>query len=589
MNKNKFHNSNLSHHLSRNFSTMSAEAIAKILEQGEEMLLETGEYLFKQGDTADVLYILLSGRLRAIKKEADESRVVLGDIGAGEPVGEFAFFTQEPRMASVLAIRDSVVLRFNEQSYQHLVRQNPEIATMLIQFIIKRLKRNAFETSRTSPPKNIAILSLQSEELLADYINEIKAEFDKMTIPAQIYSFDNQSEETQNNLFDTLEKFDGLNILTCNAQHKEWSKTCIIYADLVIVATDFYAKNDLYEIEQELGLYSQNILNKRTYLLLLHHIKADAPLHTDKWLAKRNVFMHLHLRKNNLSDIRRFCRIVTHKAIGLVLGGGGAKGFAHVGVVKALYEKGFEIDFLGGTSAGALYGLGMSYADFQFDKVRALNEEAVRRKLTSNDITLPLVSMMSGKKFKKYLKETFKEHTIEDLWITSFAVSTNFSQAKMEVHKSGLLWKKVFASMAIPGIFPPVVIDKNLHVDGGVMDNLPIESMYYYPVETIIAVSLSNFDIVDVDYAEAPSSWRLAWDKISLKKRYTIPGLASIVINSLTINSQQKQELAKHNVTHYINLNLMGFGMLDDTKWQEILQNGYDQTMSYFNDIEKDK
>ncbi len=589
MSKNKFHNSNLNHHFNRSSSTLSADTIAEIIEQGDEVLLETGEYLFKQGDSADVLYILLSGRLRAIKQEDDESQIVLGDIGAGEPVGEFAFFTQEPRMASVLAIRDSTVLRLSEQSYQRLVAQKPSIANMLIQFIIKRLKRNAFEISRTSPPKNIAILSLQSEGLLTDYIHEIKAQFDKMAIPSQIHSFDKQSEEHQDNLFETLEEFDGLNIFICSAAHKDWSKTCIIYADLVIVATDFYAKDDLYEIEQALGLYTQNILNKKTYLLLLHPTQADLPLHTDKWLANRNVFMHLHVRKNNLADIRRFCRIVTHQAVGLVLGGGGAKGFAHIGVVKALHEKGFEIDFLGGTSAGALYGLGMSYADFQFDKIHALNEEAVKRKLTSNDITLPLISMMSGKKFKKYLKNIFKEHTIEDLWIPSFAVSTNFSQAKMEVHKSGPLWKKVFASMAIPGIFPPVVIDKSLHVDGGVMDNLPIDSMYYYPVETIIAVSLSNLDVVDVDYADAPSSWRLVWDKISFKKRYNIPGIASIIINSLILNSQQRQEAAKHNVTHYIELNLIGYGMLDDKKWKLILQNGYDQTMSYFNDLEKEK
>lgn len=299
--------------------------------------------------------------------------------------------------------------------------------------------------------------------------------------------------------------------------------------------------------------------------------------------------MHLHLRKNNLADTRRLCRIIAHKAIGLVLGGGGAKGFAHIGVVRALYELGIEIDFLGGTSAGALYGLGMSFADFKFDKIHALNQEAVKRKLTSNDITLPLLSMMSGKKFKKYLQEMFKDHGVEDLWTTSFAVSTNFSRAKMEVHRTGPLWKKVLASMAIPGVFPPVVINKNLHVDGGVMDNLPIESMFLYPVDTIIAVSLSNLKVVDVDFPEAPTSWTLAWDKLSLKKRFKIPGISSIIINSLILNSQQKQESAKQNVTYYIPLNLRGFGMLDDKKWKQIEQSGYEQTKEYFKKIKTAK
>lgn len=299
--------------------------------------------------------------------------------------------------------------------------------------------------------------------------------------------------------------------------------------------------------------------------------------------------MHLHLRKDNASDTRRFCRIITHKAVGLVLGGGGAKGFAHIGAAQALYEAGLEIDFLGGTSSGALYGLGMSFADFKFDQIHFLNEKAVKRKLTSNDFTLPLVSMMTGNKFKGYLKEMYQDHDIEDLWINSYCVSTNFSKAHMEVHRNGQLWRKVLASMAIPGIFPPVVIDNNLHLDGGVMDNLPVESMYFYPVDKIIAISLSTLQGVDVNYEDAPSSWSLAWDKVSQKKQFKIPGISSIIINSLIINSQQRQETTKEKVTHFIQLDLKGIGMLDDKRWKEIIQKGYDQTNAFLANKHKTK
>ncbi len=81
-----------------------------------------------------------------------------------------------------------------------------------------------------------------------------------------------------------------------------------------------------------------------------------------------------------------------------MLGGGGAKGFAHLGAIKALYEEGVEIDFLGGTSAGALYGLTAAYCDFDKNKIDYYSKDSAQSKLTTNDFTIPLVSFMSGKK-----------------------------------------------------------------------------------------------------------------------------------------------------------------------------------------------
>lgn len=256
-------NTNLIELFARTFNNIDSEVIKAILNRGVEIDLQTGDYLLRQGDKADVLYILISGRLRAIQQDDKGDLRVLGDIGAGEPVGEFAFFTDEPRMASIIAIRDSIVLQFNKASYEQLVKEKPQLATILVQFIIKRLKRNTFELSRTSPPKNIALIHLQDEDDLNEYTQAILQEFGKMDIPTKVYSFGARNIEDQNILFNNLEQHDGLNIMTCSAEHKEWSKRCIIYADLVIVASNFYAEPNLYPIEKELGLYSQNILNKK--------------------------------------------------------------------------------------------------------------------------------------------------------------------------------------------------------------------------------------------------------------------------------------------------------------------------------------
>ena len=570
------------------FGELNEELLSQIIQSGKKRMFNTGEYLFHQGESEQALYIVLSGRLRVIKEDSNGIRI-LGDIGEGEPVGEFALFTGEPRMASVLAIRKSTVLELSQKDYLNLVSLNPTLANSMTRFVINRLRRNTFQQNQSTPPKNIALIKLQAEHDLSPWTVDMEAFFLENQIPVQVFDHDSQKDLSDQEFFDSLEQYPGVNILLCSETHPNWSHQCLVYADLVILATDFQANPELYSIEKELDLYSQSILNKKIYLLFLHGSGAQMPKDTHKWLSPRLINLHIHVRQGNQKDIRRFCRIITNNATGLVLGGGGAKGYAHLGVVKALQEKGIEIDFLGGTSAGAIYGITMSFSDFDFGKIEAITQEAVNSKLTSNDVSIPLISILSGKKLKRFVSRLFLNYGLEDIWVNSYCVSTNFSRASAKIHERGPIWKQVMASMAIPGVFPPVVIDQYLHVDGAVMDNLPIEPMYRYPISKIIAVSLSGLPDRKVEYENTPGNWTLLWDKFSGKRRYRLPNVGSLIINSLMLNSHQKQEVTKSKVSHYFELNLKGVGLLDESKWKEILQKGYEQTQEYLDLLPKEE
>jgi predicted acylesterase/phospholipase RssA/CRP-like cAMP-binding protein len=568
----------------RLFDGIDETLLDEIFKIGTKKTLETGNYLFHQGDKENVLYIVLTGRLRAIKEDPSGTRI-LGDIGQGEPVGEFALFTKEPRMASVLAIRKSTVLEFTLEEYQTLVSRNPALASSLTNFVIQRLRRNTFQQNKTAAPKNIALVNLQDNLDLNPWTDDLKAYFEELKVPVQVYDYESQTEIHDDEFFDSLEQHEGLNILVCSGEQPIWSHQCLVYADLVILAAPFDAEARIRPIEKELKLYDQSILNKKIYLLLLHEENPALSRGTGRWLMKRPIHMHIHLRKGNKKDSARICRILTNQAVGLVLGGGGAKGYAHIGVMRALKEKGIDIDFLGGTSAGAIYGICMSFFDFEFEQIEETISKSVKSKLTSNDLTIPMVSFLSGKKVIRFIQETFGEFAMEDIWVNSYCVSTNFSKATMKIHDQGLLWKQLAASMAIPGVFPPVVIDHYLHVDGAVMDNLPIEPMYRYPVSKIIAISLSGLPERKVNYQDAPSGWAVLWDKLLAKKHYKIPSVGSIIINSLTLNSLQKQEITKDKVSHYFELNLKGVGFMDDKKWKQIMKKGYDQTNEYLENL----
>ncbi|RYY81058.1 MAG: hypothetical protein EOO15_24840, partial [Chitinophagaceae bacterium] len=203
----------------------------------------------------------------------------------------------------------------------------------------------------------------------------------------------------------------------CSEDHPEWSRQSLLYADLVVVATDFRADTGLYAIEKALDLYAQSILNRKIYIVFLHEDVSPLPQKTSRWLEARKVNLHIHVRRNHPADIRRFCRIISNQAVGVVLGGGGAKGYVHVGALRALLEAGVDIDFLGGTSGGALYGIGMSHCDFDFRKIDALCAESAKRKLTSNDYSWPLVSIMTGKKMSRFMRDMFGDADLEDIWV----------------------------------------------------------------------------------------------------------------------------------------------------------------------------
>jgi len=563
--------------LLRLFGNLEESLITQILENGKSLELETGAFLFHQGDKDNSLYIVISGRFRALAKQDDGMMHALGDIGEGEPIGEFALFMAEPRSASVVAIRKSIVLELKESQYLDIVSKHPEFSSKLTRFVVNRLRRNSLQQHLETSAKNIAVINLQSGNDITEYTDAIKKEFESLNVSIQILDHESHANLETQTMYDTLEEHTGLNFLVCSDADLNWSKQCIIYADLVVLATDFYAESEIQKIEKHLDLYSQNILNKKIYLLLLHPENAKFPENTSRWFADRKIDLHIHYRKNHGPDIRRFARILSNKAIGLVLGGGGAKGFAHLGVIKALGEAGVDIDFLGGTSAGALYGLTAAFCDFDKDKIDFYSKDSAQSKLTSNDFTFPVVSFMSGKKMSNYLKKMMGITYLEDFWVGSYCVSTNYSNATSRVHNRGMAWKQIEASIAIPGIYPPVVIDHQLHVDGGVVDNLPIETMYNYPVSHIIAISLTQLKSQPVDFDETPSSGSILWNKITGKKKYRLPGITSILVNSLTLNSRQKQEMSKSGVAIYLEMELKGIGMMDDTKWKEIVQKGHDQ------------
>ncbi|MEZ4910327.1 MAG: patatin-like phospholipase family protein [Saprospiraceae bacterium] len=493
-----------------------------------------------------------------------------------------------PCSASVIALSESTVLKIEEADYNILAAKNPNFAHTLTQFVINRLRCNDSTKYAMIQHQNIAVVvAARAVISLQGQMKLLNLSYMDIAINASdaVPSWSNTTKV----FFDELDDHTGINFLVCDSQHEIWANQCITYCDLILVVSDFYASEDVKPIETQLNLYTSNILNKKVYLILLHPENAPMPTNTRRWFKERQLNLHLHLRKNNLKDIRRFSRIITNRAVGLVLGGGGAKGFSHIGTAKAMIESGVEFDFIGGTSAGALFGVLLSFVDFNIEEAIRVGKQGAEKKPTSSDYNFPFLSLMTGKKMRSIFVESFGENHIEDLWISSFVISTNYSTATLKVHEMGLTRKQIEASIAIPGVFPPVIIDNQIFVDGGVMDNLPIGIMSQKPVRHIVAIALSvqSPHIVEID--NVPTAWEIFVNKITKKRRFRLPSMSTILINSLTLNSLQKQATNKTQVSLYIEMDLRSFGFLDWSKWQQLIDKGYEQTRDHINALPSDE
>jgi NTE family protein/lysophospholipid hydrolase len=234
-------------------------------------------------------------------------------------------------------------------------------------------------------------------------------------------------------------------------------------------------------------------------------------------------------------------RRLVGRPTGLVLSGGGARGIAHVGVIAALVEAGVAIDYVCGTSMGAIFGAGLALG-FDVDRMQRELHELFSSPFALYDLTIPISSLLAGRKLDRVLHEQLGDADIEDLWLPFFCVSTDLAHAKMIVHERGCLWKSVRASSSIPGIFPPLPLDGRTLVDGGLVDNLPIDVIADRCRGPIIAVDV--FPYGDPSF-ERPSGRVARWLRglrTRVRGEQASPPLFDILVRSTLIGSKVRQQ-----------------------------------------------
>jgi len=568
---------------------------AFLLQRLQWVEIAAGETLIRQGETGDSAYLTISGRLRVYVASEDGRSRMVRELSRGEVIGEMSLYTGEPRAATVVAVRDSVLVKLAQRHFEAMLLHHPQVSLTFTRQMIRRLQ-SEHERQRVAAPVTIGLLPISESIELVEFAHALRAQLARfgracvvdaasldrtLDIPGITLSDDAEADHRISLALDRLESEHDFVLLLADSAPSAWTRRCIRNSDEMLLIASAAAAPALHPTEQACLIDRPARSEAAEILVLLHPAEQPCPHGTRRWLARRPVAGHLHIRPALDRDMARLARMLSRNAVGLVLAGGGARGFAHLGVWRALHAAGIEVDVVGGTSIGAAMAT-LIAADAPVERAIDIARRAFSASPTSDYNLLPLVSLVKGRRVRAAIHRAIDELAggpidIEDLWKPFFCVATNYSQAREHDFHSGDLALGLQASMAIPGALPPVLHDGNLLCDGGTFNNFPVDIMRdLRGVGPVIGVDLGVRQAKRLDLAEIPGTWELLRDRLRprRKRRYRLPSLVSYLLNVTVLYSESRQSDAKRLTDLYFNPPLFKVGMLQWSRFDQIVCQG---------------
>ena len=545
------------------------QALHRIFEGGSNteaswFALTGGEPLFNAGDQADTLYLLRAGRLGVFHHEDDQPHQFVGVIRPGEPAGEMAMLAGTPHTASVVALRDSEILALPRDAFFQAARTEPDLMVELSRLMIHRARNRA---TGGGEPSVFGFIGVRPRPIRA-FVERIAASIEGQGLTCQV--IDHSALSSAAEWFNRVEDAHDFVLYVAEADEPAWASLCARQVDRLFIVGNALLAPPLGALPRSGALDAR----ERTDLILLRDPRMNRPANTAPWLDAVNPGRWFHCVEGDAADAARMARVVTGTAVGLVLSGGGARAYAHVGAVKALTEAGVPLDFLGGSSMGAVVAAGPALGWSQ-DELEQHMRDAFVKSDPLSDITFPMIAMTRAGKVARLLKEAYGDVDIADTQRPFFLTSTNLTTGGIEVHRRGLLRQAMRASIAIPGVMPPVVADGQVLVDGAVLKNFPAEVMRQMNSGPVVGVDMSQARGVDPVTLERPPSLR-RWIMSGAWKQG--PPIVAILMRSATLTTDADLERSRAATDLLIQPEPEGLDIRDWKMFDPAVACGYETT-----------
>jgi NTE family protein len=453
---------------------VDSETLEALAEGAVHFSLAAGNLLFESGAAPDGVYLLASGRL-GVKTAGREG--LTAEIERNELVGEAGWLLKEGRSAAVFAMRDSELLLLPTAVLDAAACRSTHFSLALARLCARRLRRSNRSQMKQKRARVFAIVPNSVEIDVASLATRLVAEFTRAGRTELVW--DARASTHTAAWFNNIEESTDYVVYVADPNASGWTRQCCRQADVILLAAPAGAPSRPWPhgiAEAALGR------GARVELALLHDERIEAGAAT-RWLRGSPVALHHHIV--DAADFARLARLLTQRGVGLVLSGGGARGFAHLGIIQALREARVPIDFVGGSSIGAIIAAGVAVG-WSDEEMRIRYRRSFVDTNPVNDYTLPFVALTRGRKVSRLLEREYGDVLIEDLRQPYFCVSANLSSGRALEHRDGRLAEALRASVAIPGVMPPVYRGTDILVDGAAINNLPVDIMHTHAPGLVI-------------------------------------------------------------------------------------------------------
>jgi NTE family protein len=522
------------------FAGLSDELLQRLASEVREVRVRAGEWIMRAGETADSLFIVCSGRFEVIDEGPPES---LGRVlRRGDIFGELALLLEGTRTASVRARCDAELLEIGRDGFEALIQEAPSFALGLTRALGAQLAATRMPVVAPMLPQAIAVVALDAGAPSAEVAEWLADALAAHGSVARLSAGELASIDRAERDVDRV-------VLHCHdAPPVQWTELCVREADLVVAVSS----------GAPIEAWRQRATALRGCELLIIGAPVAGAL-VDS-LQAREVQV-VARRAEGRGAIEAMARRLTGRSIGVVLSGGGARALAHLGVLQELHAAGLRFDRVGGVSLGSIAAAEVA-AGLTPDEMLASFERNFVERNPSNDYVLPAYSLVRGIKTRRLLRAELGDRRIEELPLRFFCVSCDLIGRKAVVHRLGPLVDAVYASLAIPGVFPPVATkDGQLLVDGGVLDNLPVETMASKGEGPVIAVDVTG-RMGGVSRAGRPALGR-AVRRVLTGDDAHIPHLGETIIRTLTVGSVDTVAAARKHADLVIAPEVDGIGLMD--------------------------
>lgn len=566
------------------FKRLHPEPLAAVASICIPRELPGGTCLMTEGEPSDSLFIVISGRIRTTSSTSPEPI----DIGRNEFIGEVGVAANTPRMRTAHAIRDSVVLELSGVALLAALQPHPGALFIMMQAVVRRMQRymHVHHGPDNSPVTTFSVIELApgegAKEFSRRFITSLSERHEVCVITAKVVN-EALGEGAANVTFDDevanrrlvrwlaeQERQHDILVFHAGSTPSEWWNRCLRQADTVLLLGSAENPRVSTDMQRRLGMAS-NLPNRELILRRLQQDKVGEVVGLKRLVNSRT---HHYWQPGSSSEVEAIVRKFTGHGIGVVLGGGGARGFAHIGLARALQELNIPVDLVGGSSMGAFVAAMWAKGLSPRDMVSVCRDVFVNNNHL-NDFMLPRVSLIRGRRFFQALKTHFGELRIEDLWTSFFCVSTNLTLGTQHVHDEGELATWLAASMCIPGVAPPVGWNGNLHADGGIVNNLPTDVMHARGRGPVLACSVNTAGTVHCQGFKGPDTGVLHNWPLETQR----PTLFEILTRTSTLTSESGQARRAELADVYIQMPIPRVRMFEWQHIDDLVRVGYEHAM----------